>query len=53
MTNFKNLYFGLFNALSDILQEIEEENYETAKQIIIVAQQKAEEQYISDGEEAS
>lgn len=47
MPDFKELYFLLFAAMSDAVDQIEEANYGAAKDTLISAQQKAEEIYIS------
>lgn len=47
MENYKKMYFGLFNAVSDAIIAIEEQNYGTAKRILVQAQLAAEELYLS------
>ena len=47
MVNYKHLYSGLFNAITDALAQIEKQNYGDAKSTLIAAQQKAEEMYIT------
>ena len=44
---YKKLYHLLFNAITDALKKIEEQNYGDAKDLIIAAQQEAEEIYMS------
>ena len=44
---YQTLYFHLFNQITDALQAIDAQNYGTAKDILIRAQQDAEEQYLS------
>lgn len=48
MPNYKSLYFKLFAAIADAVEELEQQNYGTAKELLIRAQQEAEEDYISD-----
>ena len=48
MPDFKALYFQLFAAMSDAVEQIESADYGAAKEILIAAQQKAEDIYISD-----
>ena len=47
MENYQKMYFLLFNAITDALAQIEDQNYGDAKDILIAAQQKAEELYIT------
>ena len=47
MPNYKKLYFMLFAAMADAVEDLEQENYGVAKQRLISAQQEAEEEYIS------
>ena len=44
---YKKLYHLLFNAITDALKKIEGQNYGDAKDLLIAAQQKAEEIYIT------
>ena len=48
MPDFKALYFSLFAAMIDAVEQIEVANYGAAKDILITAQQKAEDIYIND-----
>lgn len=50
MEDYKKMYFGLFNAVSDAIVEIEERNYGAAKKLLVQAQRTAEEQYLSGGD---
>ena len=50
MPDFEAMYFQLFNAMTDILTQLEQQNYGQAKQFLITAQQQAEQQYL-DAEE--
>ena len=47
MSLFEELYFKLFAAMADAVEDIENGNYGLAKQRLIDAQQEAEERYIS------
>ena len=51
MANFMAIYFGLFNAITDALAAMEAQNYGAAREILIAAQQKAEDAYLEDGTE--
>ena len=46
MDEYKKPYLALFNALTDIAEEIEKQNYGLAKQMIADAQRRAEENFI-------
>ena len=46
LPNFEKLYFHLFGAMADAVEAMEKKEYEKAKEILISAQQKAEEEYI-------
>ena len=46
MVTYKELYFHLFNALTDAL---EAPTFDAAKEILQTAQQEAEEMYINHG----
>ena len=47
MEEYKKMYLLLFNAITDALEQMEQQNYGTAKDLLITAQQKAEEIYIT------
>ena len=47
MTDYQKMYLTLFNDITDALAQIEKQNYGDAKSTLIVAQQKAEEMYIT------
>ena len=47
MENYQKMYSLLFNAITDALAQIESQNYGDAKDMLISAQQKAEEMYIT------
>lgn len=48
MPDFERLYFKLFAALADAVEAIETDNPSAAREILIRAQQDAEEEYISE-----
>ena len=45
--NYEKLYHLLFNAITDALEQMEKQNFGTAKETLIAAQQEAEEIYMS------
>ena len=45
--NYEKLYHLLFNTITDALEQLEKQNYGTAKETLIAAQQEAEEIYIT------
>ncbi len=53
MPNYKKMYFQLFNAITDALEETEKMNFGQAKSILIHAQQNCEEMYLSESEQDS
>ena len=44
---YKNLYFHLFNQITDALEEMERQNFGRSRDILIRAQQEAEERYLN------
>ena len=46
MVNYEKMYHYLFNAITDVLEKLEELDIGTAKQKLIAAQQETEEMYI-------
>ena len=48
---YKDLYFHLFGAVCDAIEEIEKNNYGMAKERLIKVQQECEEKYIEEIEE--
>ena len=44
---YKKLYHLLFNAITDALEQMEQQNYGSAKDLLIAAQQTAEDIYIT------
>lgn len=47
---YKELYFHLFGAVCDAIEEIENNNYGTAKEMLIKAQLECEEKYIEENQ---
>jgi len=47
MTDYQKMYTTLFNAITDALEQMEKLNYGSAKDLLITAQQQAEEIYMS------
>ena len=47
--DYQTMYLHLFNAVTDAIESIEQQNYGAAKEQLIHAQQEAEEIYISEG----
>ena len=47
MANYEKMYSTLFNAITDALEQIEQQNFGSAKDLLIAAQQKAEGLYIT------
>ena len=50
MPPYKQMYFSLFNAITDALRSLDEQNYTQAKAVLMAAQCAAEELYIGTGE---
>ncbi len=50
MTDYQKMYTKLFNAVTDALEKIEAQNYGDAKALLIAAQQKAEEMYVTSSD---
>lgn len=48
MPNIEAIYFSLFNAITNALAAIEAQNYGAAREVLIAAQQKAEDAYIDE-----
>ena len=46
MTDYQKMYTTLFNAITDALEQLDAQNYGEAKEMLISAQQKAEDIYI-------
>ena len=47
MPDHEKMYHLLFNAITDALEQIEQQNFGSAKDLLIAAQQEAEEIYMS------
>jgi len=47
MLDYQALYFKLFAAMADAVEQIEQNNCGLARQTLINAQQQAEEEYLS------
>ena len=45
--DYQKMYTTLFNAITDALEQMESQNFGTAKETLITAQQEAEELYMS------
>lgn len=50
MPDYHALYFKLFAAIADAVEELEQQNFGTARQRLISAQQEAEEEYLESGD---
>lgn len=51
MENFPKYYTRLFNGITDAVEALQAQNYIKAQDILIRAQQDAEEMYLEDGDE--
>lgn len=47
---YQKLYFLLFNAITNALEQIKNRNYGTAEELLISAQQKAEQIFLDSSE---
>lgn len=50
MNMYKDMYFTLFNALTDAIEQMEAQEFDQALHTLERAQQEAEERYIRDEE---
>lgn len=50
MPPYKEMYFHLFNAITDALEATAKDEYQMARNILVAAQQWGEEQYMESGE---
>ena len=50
MINYEKLYLTLLNGITDAVHSIEKQNYGSAKECLIVLQQKVEDIFIEAGE---
>lgn len=48
--DYSKLYYTLFNAITDALEQIEQRNFGTVRALLIAAQRKTEEMYIAEEE---
>ena len=48
--DYERMYSALFNAITDALAQLEEQNYGISAEILRRAQREAEERYITAGE---
>ena len=46
MPDYKKMYLHLFNHVSDALESLEQQNFGQAKEILVAAQQQAEDEYV-------
>lgn len=46
--DYESLYYRLFAAMADAVEALEKQNYGQAKEILILAQQKAENEILKD-----
>lgn len=51
MVNYQKLYSTIYNAVTDAIEEMKETRYCKAMEILILAQQKTEEMYITADDE--
>ena len=51
--NYRKLYYQLFAAMADAVELLEQRRPERAREVLIEAQQQAEEAVISEGDENS
>ena len=47
MPDYKKMYLLLFNAITDALENLSDNNYGAARDLLIAAQQQTEELYIN------
>ena len=47
---YKKLYFSMFNAVTDAIKVLESDDLQKAREILICAQQRAEEEYLNKTE---
>ena len=53
MTDYKKLYYTLFNRITDALEELEQRDYGQAAETLKSAQLETEELYIEAGEKSA
>ena len=49
---YKEMYYTLFNAVTDALEAMEQQNYGQARTLLIAAQQQSEEIFLDSEEDA-
>lgn len=49
--NYQKLYTCLFNGITDAIEQLDQQNYGLARELLVAAQQQAEEQYLAEEEE--
>lgn len=50
MPPYKKMYFHLFNAITDALEKLSEQDFDQAREILIRAQQWGEDTYIESAD---
>jgi len=48
MSQYKQLYYGLFNDITDAIEAIDRMNYGEARRLLVEAQIRAEERFLDD-----
>ena len=51
MLDYEKLYRIIFNGITDALDAFEREGYQRAKEVLVKAQQAAEDYYVENGED--
>ena len=51
MVNYSALYARMVAAAERAIEELEHQNYGTARELLIAAEQECEERYLADGEQ--
>ena len=49
---YRKMYYTLFNAVTDALEAMEQQNYGQARELLMAAQQQSEEIFMDSEEEA-
>ena len=49
MSVYQNIYLKLFNAVTDAIRELDGKNPDKARQILVDAQRKCEDVYMTEG----
>ncbi|MBO5645984.1 MAG: hypothetical protein J6S59_02585 [Clostridia bacterium] len=50
MADYQKLYHILFNAITDAVEQLDEQHFAAAKALLIEAQQRTEEEYINSAD---